>query len=116
MQSFLKVKNKIEHNTQLLPSERELFLNYYIQKSRTILSEYLQVDITDDSLVNTCNLAQHIIGKQLESNKNILVFPKESQNVLYSTCIGSYFLICIIQGFPYLLDLTYRRNDIYGLK
>lgn len=109
MQSFLQVKNKIEHNIQLLPSERELFLNYYIQKSRTILSEYLQVDITDDPLVNTCDLAQHIIGKQLESNKNILVFPKESQKVFYPTCIGHSFLICIIQGFPYLIDLTYRQ-------
>lgn len=109
MDVFLLIKNKIEKNVLLTSKEREIFLDYYISNSRDILSKYLNIDIMLDPLTNRCDLAQHIIGKMLTRNKNVVVFPKETQNIFYPTCKGHSFLVCLIQDIPYLIDLTYRQ-------
>lgn len=104
-----EINEKIESNVILTPLERELFLQYYIELSRQKLADYLDIDITENPLINRCDLAQHIVGKLLENNNQIQVYPKESQNVFYPTCKGHSFLICIIQNVPYLVDITYRQ-------
>jgi len=109
LEAFSQISEKVNKNIYLTRKERNVFLDYYVSMARNILAQYLQVDITSDSLVNRCDLAQHIIGKLLEKNENILVFPKESQDVFYPTCKGHSFLVCILQNVPYLIDLTYRQ-------
>lgn len=106
---FLEIKNKIKCGIPLTELERRTFLDFYIDICRKTLGEYLHVDVLNDPLVNRCDLAQNIIGKLLEENEDISVFPKESQNTFYPTCTGHSFLVCIIQDVPYLIDLTYRQ-------
>ncbi len=106
---FLKINYKIKSGILLTDLERKTFLDYYVFISRKILERYLDIDILKDPLVNRCDLAQNIMGKLLEQNENISVFPKETQNTFYPTCTGHSFLVCIIQDVPYLIDLTYRQ-------
>ncbi len=107
--TFIKIRNKIKSGISLTDLERRSFLDFYVDMSRKILGQYLHVDILNDPLINRCDLAQNVIGKLLEQNENIYVFPKETQNTFYPTCTGHSFLVCIIQGVPYLIDLTYRQ-------
>jgi len=106
---FLEIDNKIKSGILLTDSERNTFLDFYVDLGRRILEEYLHVDILKDSLLNRCDLAQNIMGKLLERNEKICVYPKETQNTFYPTYRGHSFLICIIQDIPYLIDLTYRQ-------
>lgn len=99
---------KLKLNIQLTNSEKELILDYYVNKGRSILGNYLNIDISEDPLTNRCDLAEHIIGKLLEKD-GITVYPKETQEIINSTCVGHSFVISIIQDTPYLIDLTYRQ-------
>lgn len=106
---YQELNDKLISNENLTDEEKEVFLDYFVSSTRTILEEYLGIDITLDPLINRCDLAQHIIGKILETNGGVTVYPKESQKVFVPTCTGHSFLICIIQDIPYLIDLTYRQ-------
>lgn len=108
-EKILEIKSKLKSEILLTDLERSVFLDFYVDVSRKALSEYLNVDILNDPLINRCDLAQNIIGKLLEQNEGVYVFPKETQDTFYPTCTGHSFLVCIIQKNAYLIDLTYRQ-------
>ena len=79
-----------------------------IETSLKIVEQDLNKDLTSDTLTNKCDLFQYIIGKLMEKD-NIVVFPKESQNVFYPTCIGHSFLVVSIQGKFFIVDPSFRQ-------
>lgn len=86
------IKDKIKNNIIINDNEINILLDYYIELSLKIVEQDLNEDLTNNPLNNKCDLFQYIIGKLMEKD-NIVVFPKESQNVFYPSCTGHSFLI-----------------------
>ena len=102
------IKEKIKNNVIINNSEISKLLDYYIETALMIVEKDLNEDLTNNPLNNKCDLFQYIIGKLMEKD-NIVVFPKESQNVFYPTCIGHSFLIVNIQGKCFIVDPSFRQ-------
>lgn len=106
---FNSIRVKIENNIPVTDEEINIFLSYEVDKCRSSLSEYLNVDIETDSLTNRCDLAQRIVGMTLGRVNNVLVYPKETQNVIDPNVQGHSFSVCVINEKEYLIDLTFRQ-------
>ena len=102
------IKEKIKNNVIINNNEISKLLDYYIEISLIIVEKYLNEDLTNNPLTNKCDLFQYIIGKLMEKD-NIVVYPKESQNIFYPSCTGHSFLIVNIQGKYFIVDPSFRQ-------
>lgn len=102
------IKEKINNNVIVNDNEITKLLDYYIESSLKIVEKDLNEDLTNNSLTNKCDLFQYIIGKLMEKD-NIIVYPKESQNVFYPSCTGHSFLIVNIQRKFFIVDPSFRQ-------
>lgn len=102
------IKDKVKNSIRLIDDEIYKLLDYYIELSLKIIEQDLNRDLTSEPLTNKCDLFQYVIGKLMEKD-NIVVFPKESQNVFYPFCTGHSFLVTDIQGKKFIVDPSFRQ-------
>lgn len=98
----------IKSKKELTSKDEEILLRFYITRSRKLLEKLLKVDITEDPLINRCDISQRITGNILEKN-GFKVKPVTTQSLLGSEVVGHSFLLVTINNNDYMVDTDYRQ-------